>query len=1001
MRWWTQTPRLDEGQPGIDRPLRLHEVLEQEAEHLKHPPSDAYRTLKRTQERELADALDAIESSAVSEQDCERRRCEAIKRCDDILVKRLQAELNTANRAALCLSGGGIRSATFCLGIIQGLARHGWLEPFHYLSTVSGGGYIGSWLSAWINRRGQRQVIADLQWPYHAAGPLDPEPPEMRHLRSYSNYWTPKLGWLSADTWAVVAAYIRNLILNWILLVPLFIALLALPRLWIRVVMWNPTIAPDWLPEQWHGLLTYAKPAVFVLGATLTLVAMTYIALNLPGFRRGQEQAKAFPWFLQKYDDQSGFLRWCLGPLCVAAWALVTFWVWHFRTGSPLSLWPDDTICGMLGEAVDCPSNPDLGAFLAFGFNLHVASWLVALGREGRYQRVPSWWMGVLFITPAIAVIGLLGGGLAWWATVIVKTGLLNPIVRPEFYVVFGAPLLLGVLILAGVPLVGLLSKVTSDEDREWWARSSGWIMIAAVTWIGLGVLVIYVPYWIGALMHLASETLNDATWGAALTGLGTFVSGAVTAWKGYSHGTPADAQQGGPAVNRGLKVSATLFVLFLAVFLSMATTWMLKDTLSPEVMETRSLDPLSHFATLRHTPVSTLVSFIITLSLTSVLAAFFIHINKFSLHALYRNRLTLAYLAASRKPQERTPVRFTGFDEHDNLAMNALCYEPNNLNRAQRPFHVLNMALNLVDTANLAWQERKAAPFSVTPLHAGSPALGYRPSAQYAQNRGDEPISLGTAMAISGAAASPNAGYHSSPAITFLMTLFNARLGWWLPNPGRPGQATYRYGSPRWALGPLLNEAFGDTDDRKRYVNVSDGGHFENLGLYEMVLRRCRFILVIDASQDEDCAFDDVGNTLRKIRIDLGVHITLRQVRIFPRKGRQAGEIPKYCAIGEIHYRELGEPENGRLIYIKPTLCPGDLILAEPMDVYNYGQTNPRFPHDDTMTDQWFSESQFESYRQLGSHVIERLWHVETRHAHADPLSDLFQRAEDYLSPQ
>ena len=132
--------------------------------------------------------------------------------------------------------------------------------------------------------------------------------------------------------------------------------------------------------------------------------------------------------------------------------------------------------------------------------------------------------------------------------------------------------------------------------------------------------------------------------------------------------------------------------------------------------------------------------------------------------------------------------------------------------------------------------------------------------------------------MAISGAAASPNMGYHSSTTLAFLMTLLNVRLGAWFGNPGKAGArhwpTTYGCSSPRQAIRPLVDEALGLTDDTHPYVYLSDGGHFENLGLYEMVRRRCKRIVVCDAGQDEGCAFDDLGNAVRKIYVDLGVRI-------------------------------------------------------------------------------------------------------------------------------
>src|SRR5215472_15266292 len=133
--------------------------------------------------------------------------------------KAFYRKLNQLNRAALCCSGGGIRSATFCLGVVQALAMHhlpqanagastertpdqSLLSRFHYLSTVSGGGYIGSWLSAWRIRNDFPTVWRNLT---ERPDGSDIEPPEISWLRSYSNYLTPKVGVFSADTWTGIA----------------------------------------------------------------------------------------------------------------------------------------------------------------------------------------------------------------------------------------------------------------------------------------------------------------------------------------------------------------------------------------------------------------------------------------------------------------------------------------------------------------------------------------------------------------------------------------------------------------------------------------------------------------------------------------------------------------------------------------------------------------------------------------------------------------------------
>src|SRR3954447_5082479 len=144
--------------------------------------------------------------------------------------------LNQLNSAALCLSGGGIRSASFALGVIQALASHRFpatgsrpdkaedslLAHFHYLSTVSGGGYCGSWLSAWRHRQDFPTVWGEL-----VGGPQGPdkEPTPIGWLRENSNFLTTKLGLTSADTWGALTIVLRNLILNWLVILPVVILL--------------------------------------------------------------------------------------------------------------------------------------------------------------------------------------------------------------------------------------------------------------------------------------------------------------------------------------------------------------------------------------------------------------------------------------------------------------------------------------------------------------------------------------------------------------------------------------------------------------------------------------------------------------------------------------------------------------------------------------------------------------------------------------------------------
>jgi hypothetical protein len=254
------------------------------------------------------------------------------------------------------------------------------------------------------------------------------------------------------------------------------------------------------------------------------------------------------------------------------------------------------------------------------------------------------------------------------------------------------------------------------------------------------------------------------------------------------------------------------------------------------------------------------------------------------------------------------------------------------------------------------------------TPRYCGSgatPDLGFRDTKDYARG-----IRLGWAMTVSGAAVSPNAGYSTMPGLALLMTLFNLRLGAWSGHPGKAGDKTYQLRGPHNALLPLSSEALALTDDQARYVYLSDGGHFDNLGVYEMLRRRCRFIVISDATCDPDYVYADLGSVVRKAAIDFGIRITFRHLDM-ARRGETAVK-GAYSAFADIDYPETrpdGTRQNGYLLYIKSYFGG----LEEPADVRAYALANPAFPHDTTLN-QFFGEAQFESYRVLGSYTVMEL---------------------------
>jgi hypothetical protein len=342
------------------------------------------------------------------------------------------------------------------------------------------------------------------------------------------------------------------------------------------------------------------------------------------------------------------------------------------------------------------------------------------------------------------------------------------------------------------------------------------------------------------------------------------------------------------------------------------------------------------------------------------------VDINEFSLSAFYRNRLVRCYLGATRPAEERRPQNFTGFDEEDDIKLARLRAGHQ---KTDGPFHIVNCALNLGGSSDLALHTRHSAAFTMTPIRCGSGyfsrertgsarELGYISTDCYGSEA--EAPTLGQAIAVSGAAASPNMGYHTSPVVAFLLTVFNIRLGWWCPNPKR-GAA--KFSSPHFALTYLFAELFGSADDKSRFLNVSDGGHFENLAAYELVRRKCRVIVISDGECDLDLNFEGLGRLIRMCDVDFGakIDIDVRRIHVADKATWSESQF----AIGTIDYRD-GGPE-GVLIYLKASMTED-----EDTAVRQYKASHLAFPHEST-GNQFYKEDQFESYRRLGFAVASR----------------------------
>ncbi|CAO3409108.1 hypothetical protein [Azospirillum largimobile] len=906
--------------------------------------------------------------------------------------RKVSARLGKLDQTALCLSGGGIRSASFALGIIQALAswpsrnerhqktcvpppdtRQALLGQFDYLSTVSGGGYIGSWLSAWLTRDGFNKVLPALHSRDGAIGGV--EPPQINDLRRYSNYLTPKVGLLSADSWAAAAMMVRNLLLNWTLLLPLFLLSIVFVKLLVVGVTAPATVGGSGQP--WFG-----RGWTWGIGLLTAILAAYALSLSqrLHFNHAAEDDRRTDESFSQKQ-----FIRRSLLPALSAG----LLWTAILDSRYLAGILPADCC----SASVDPQFPVVLGA--AVGIAIFGAARLYGRSRSGQYaearprigdlRNLKSW--------------GWLVAGACYGAFIGFGANVLAPAFdpvsnRPDpqqqiLLVLFGLPWFLMSQMAAESVYIALTSSETrTDEQREWFARSAGWFIALSVFWI-LGTALI--------ILGSFALALAQADWSMPieLSAVGAAISTVVGWLAGASRRTPAKGAAKsltGKIYSALAMVAAALFFGFLVVLGSAWTDWVALN--APLIGF-----PLDWFVFLRVAPVEAdpccsvtsypgailhLVILAVILVAVAWFASRFVNINRFSLHGLYRNRLVRAFLGPSHPG--RKPDRFTGFDMDDNIHMSKLWETGATRHKGDdwRPFHILNLTLNMVSSRELAWQQRKAMSFTVSPLHSGAAGLHPRPKTDgvarslylgaYQSSRtygGANGITLGTAMAISGAAVNPNMGYHSSPVVSLLLTLLNVRLGWWLGNPGEKGADTWEQSGPPYAAGPIINEAFGLTTEALSYVNLSDGGHFENLGLYEMVRRRCRYIVVSDAGCDAEFAFEDLGNAVRKVEIDFGIPIRfIRLQDLKPRPAEPEVSLPNtpYHSIGIVDYPAVDgkDAECGIILYVKASFHN----CNESAGVKAYAKAHPDFPHEPT-SDQWFDEAQFESYRSLGFEIM------------------------------
>lgn len=876
-------------------------------------------------------------------------------------IKKFKAILNAEhnlikgtpfNTTGLALSGGGIRSATFNLGIIQGLAKQNVLHRFDYLSTVSGGGYIGAWLSALIHRKGNGNIkkndnnARDVEYLIAKSideTELDAYP--IKHLRNHSNYLTPQKGFFSTDTLSAIATYTRNLILNQSVIILSLAVLLMIPRLihdWgknnitllfyltvasliiaIFFIAKNILYESQKQPNKNNNKDTLSTHGViFLIGLPLVIACTSISQIILILKENNQKYLPDIPFL----EDTSIKIIILVGLLYLMTWGLASIlavYNYMIQDGSTKS-----------------NANQHKRKYFAQEILIHFLATFFA-GCIG----------GALFLKLSNFITSHYKENVTEWAML-----------------VFGPPIVMIIFSLTVVYHIGLAGRYFSDKQHEWWSRLSAPLIAIMSTWTVLFGISVFGPTII--------ERIRDTY------AIPTLTSGWLinTAFSVVSAKNSNSKEEN---TTKYLDIFTTagpyVFILGLLLIISYSIQWMIMDNLTYDacingksILECQ-LEEMTKFDKKAFEWIA--IAFSIALIL-----AWRVNINLFSLHHFYRNRLVRAYLGATNN--ERHPHPFTGFDEADDFPIKDL---------KQRPYHIINTALNFTNGKKLGYQDRKSSSFIFSPLYCGFSEIDdqnksiyhYVNSSEYGTNtHGDhkDGFLLGSAVAISGAAANTMMGYHSSPALAFLLAVFNVRLGRWCANTKITTNHFYdpKQSDPWFGYYYLLSELFGYANTNQDFVQLSDGGHFENTGLYELVRRGCKHIVVCDAGADPDYSFEDLANAIRKCRTDFGVEIDINvdDLRLYDKEKRLS---KLHYALGEINYGnyllQLGglKDATGTLIVLKPSLTESEEFPLST-DVRHYAATNQDFPQQ-TTADQWFDDAQFESYRKLGNHVVEALF--------------------------
>ncbi|MGA8259565.1 MAG: hypothetical protein WB783_05065 [Arenicellales bacterium] len=967
---------------------------------------------------------------------------------DQLLRQRPAGDTDRAHLVGFALSGGGIRSATFCLGVFQGLAKLRLLKSIDYLSTVSGGGYFGSFYGRLFSRdevKGVEYVeaILDPEHEDHRKTPMKNlgGGKVMQWLRDNGRHLSPNG---AGDLLLGLAIMLRNWVAIQVVMMTALLTLCLALQSVRSVIEWGLLKAGmsgrvlGWLGHLssaiWWSPYVYLAIVLFVL--TLIPMWAYWMVRSVPQQNEGKGPRS---WLHCMLTDPRTGLWFTVG---IAA----AVFLWYGRYPLPF------TECS---QQV-CPSGPGL-LTVGSASLLVMALALLTLGltkltacfagrgdrptracvREQRHE-LSVLLKGCLVVTAAVIVFCLIDsfGQTAY----LLMTG-------PDVYVrtwLAGAAGTAGSLFAFAA---GARKFAVSFGGSPGGQRLH--LSLSLVSTIAALVLLLVILLSVDTVSHaIAWEFKTPAP---DTPGLPTKVlqPAARSLTKSDVH-----YQEAGSTAE--LRIEATI-------------------STSPDQkgMPTyaRQLNTFLLFAT------------IVTLLLTFLFGRTWQFLNNSSLYSLYTARLIRAYLGASNPRRIEKWVTVTETLPEDDASMADYWRSGHGMREDKEgttsspvvpaiakgaPLHIVNTTLNetLSGRSQIEQRDRKGMGFAFGPagvsagvthhavvdwdkkqrtaelLPGGEKRFrvfdyGSNGDAPVARETGDKPdqpevpvegaykgedLTLGDITGISGAAFSTGLGARTHMGLSFLAAFFNVRIGYWWDSGIEPKQ---RFRNPSTKKGSssgdmftrcfpvvsyLIDEALARFHGplRQRWY-LSDGGHFENMGGYELIRRRLPLMVVVDAECDTDYRYEGLSNLVRHARLDFGAEIrfltrkelvntldeevhpyfgTLQMVRRGSWENEQVpSEKPQsshrfklkepvraqyslaYAALAHVEYADEAPEQHRWLLYLKPAL-----INKEPQDVLQYHTENPDFPQQ-TTADQFFDEAQWESYRKLGEHIASRVF--------------------------